>query len=192
MKPPRHRKPARATPRGAALHALEDTRVSLQDLEQAAKSDPLIFRTRMNAFIRSARSVPQILRKELRRNGSWVSNEEEKLSSADPRYAYFKSIRDDPAHHEIIQPEEQRVVEVIERLRMRGSVELDFRDAATGNTIVRAYHCAPVDADSGIFESTRMNTVYSFRGWDEDALAFCNHVLTALRDLVSRANRQFP
>jgi hypothetical protein len=192
MKPQRHRKPVRATPRGAAQQALEDTRLSLQDLEQAANSDPVIFRTRMNAFVRSARSVPQILRKELGRNASWVSDNEEKLIAADPRYAYFKATRDDPAHHEIIQTQEQKLVEVIERMPMRGSVEVDLRDAATGNIVARAYHCAPVDADSGVFESTRVSRAYFLKGWNEDAFSFCNHVLTTLGDLVSRASQEFP
>ena len=121
-----------------------------------------------------------------------MTEEEEKAIAADARYAKFADIRDDPAHHVIIAPLEKKSVEVVESFRMRGSVEVDYRDAVTGKVIARAQHCAPVDADSGIFESTRVSRAYFLKGSSEDAVAFSNNVLTTLRDLVNRAYQTFP
>ncbi len=134
--------------------------------------------------------MPQILRRELKRNASWVAEEEERLRASDESYRYFMGVRDDPAHRAIIHPVEQKRVEILERIHMRGSVEVDLLDA-TGRPVARVQHCASVGADSGIHESARVNRKYFLKGVNDEAVTVCDAALAALSNLVGRAEQKF-
>ena len=194
----RSRRQARPTPSGEARRGLQDARVRLSELEEldrpGANADLEKFVSRFNDFLRAARAVPHFLRKELGRNAGWVRQEEKQLAAADARYNHFCELRDVPAHDCIVRPDStKQSVEVIEQMRLRGSVEGFFRDPLTGAPTAHFSHVAPVDADSGLFEQTRVRVRYYMKDWpQEDVTTFCKEALASLSSLVERAYKHFP
>ena len=194
MRPKRKRQ---LTPKNEAQKGLNHAKHLLGELEKLTEpKQKELFVNRFNDFLRSARTVVYYLGSESGRPSemkTWVKQEHKKLRRHDKCYDHFVKLRNVSEKDCIVEPDVGRVsIEVVEQMKMRGSMEAELRDATTGKVTARISSSAPHYAET-VIESTTASTKYFLADWpNEDLMSFCRKVVRTLEVFVSRAYELYP
>jgi hypothetical protein len=184
--------------REAWIH-LQRVRRKLEELKKLAASGTFQeFVWELNDFISCARKVTNYLRREPGRPAgfqAWVDAEVRRLGT-DPRVSFFFDLRNISEKECAVVPSHSEVnIHAAGVIELADSVETELKDAETGETIA---HVRYVRLDGNrVAKSTitiyKHRVSYFFDGWPtEDILAFFEHVVSDLTDLVDRAYMAFP
>ncbi len=185
------------TPKNEAQKGLNHAKRLLGELEKLTEpKQKELFVNRFNDFLRSARAVVYYLGSESEsppEMENWVKQEHERLLRDDKCYDHFVKLRNVSEKDCIVEPDVGKIsVEVVEQMKMSGSMEAELRDATTGKVTARISSSAPHDAET-VIESTTASTKYFLADWPkEDLMSFCRAVVRTLEDLVSRAYARYP
>lgn len=177
---------------------MSDTQYKLEESEyfldrtRENVNSPKYFSFNLSAFLSSGRSVTCVMQKEFRHcNGfnEWYGSEQGQM---DPKFRFFKDMRDVTVHQRTIMPNKKVSVNIKEKIMVNESVNVRVirnGDVISENTSIPS---PSVEIPDDNEKEKEYHISWFFMEYpNEDLLKVCQQYLGELRKLVEECIKQF-